>query len=198
MFAVDNILISDEILEAAFCCNLGACLGACCVQGTSGAPLEPDERAALERVLPAVAPRLRPEARATIAREGVWEETGPGQYATTCVDGAECVFVTYEGPVAQCAIQQAYREGRVDFEKPLSCHLYPLRVESFGEVEALNYEQIELCDPARRQGRRAGVHLVDFLRAPLVRKYGEAWYARFRAAWAERRALLQLPAEANR
>lgn len=198
MFAVDNILVSDELLDAPFACNLGACLGGCCVQGEAGAPLEPDERAELERVLPRVRKYLRREALDVIEAEGVWEESAPGHYTTTCVGGAECVFVIYEGPVAKCAIQKAYREGRVDFEKPISCHLYPIRVQAFGEFEALNYEQIELCSPGRKYGSRTGTQLVDFLRAPLVRKYGEAWYDRFRAACAERRALAGPPHHAAR
>lgn len=190
MFAVDHILISDEILDAPFSCNLGACLGGCCVQGDAGAPLEPEERAELEQVLPRVREYLRPEALEVIEAQGVWEEVAPGQYATSCVGRAECVFVTYEGPVAKCAIQKAYREGRVGFEKPISCHLYPIRVQKYGEFEALNYEQIPLCDPGRKLGRRNDAQLAGFLRAPLVRKYGEAWYDRFRAACDARREAL--------
>lgn len=190
MFAVDNILVSDELLEARFACNLGACLGACCVQGDSGAPLEDHEREKLDEVLPIVRKDLRPEALAVIEREGTWEETSSGQYATTCVDGAECVFVTYDGPVAKCAIQKAYREGRTDFPKPVSCHLYPIRVENYGDVEALNYEKIGICEPGRRCGTRSGVLLADFLEEPLVRKYGEEWYARFRETLEERRKVL--------
>lgn len=190
MFVVGNVLISDELLDAPFACNLGACQGGCCVQGDAGAPLEPDERERLEAVLPRVRKYLRPEALEVIDARGVWEEVAPDQYATTCVDGAECVFVTYEGPVAKCAIQKAFREGRVDFEKPISCHLFPVRVQRYGELETLNYEQIALCDPARKQGRRQHVQLADFLRAPLVRKYGEAWYEEFRQACEARRAVL--------
>ncbi len=190
MFVVDDILISDALLEAPFACNLGACLGACCVQGDSGAPLEPEERAVLEAALPRVRKYLRPEALAVIEREGVWEEVEPGAYATTCVDGAECVFVTYDGPVAKCALQKAHLAGRLDFPKPLSCHLFPVRVEHVGASEVLNYEQIGLCDPARRHGRRHGIELADLLREPLVRKYGAAWYEAFRQACTERRQAL--------
>jgi hypothetical protein len=198
MFAVGPVLVSDAVLDAPFACHLGACRGACCVHGDSGAPLEPDERAALERVLPLVEPDLRPEARETIRREGVWEEVAPGEYGTTCVAGRECVFVVYEGPadrpVAKCAIQRAYHEGRVDFEKPISCHLFPIRVERHGEgegaVEVLNYERSGLCDPAVRHGRRTGVQLADFLERPLTRRYGPRWYQQFRAVVAARREAL--------
>lgn len=187
MFAVDHVLVSDEVLDAPFACHLGGCLGGCCVQGDAGAPLEPSERADLERVLPRVRRHLRPEALAVIERNGVWEETEPGRYATTCVDGAECVFVLYEGPVAKCAIQKAHAEGRIDWPKPISCHLYPLRAERYGDAEVLNYEQITLCDPGRTHGRQLGMRLPDFLRAPLTRKYGAAWYDAFREAVRARR-----------
>ncbi len=201
MFAVDNILVSDELVDAPFACHLGACLGGCCVQGEAGAPLEPAERGVLERLLPVVRDELRPEALRVIEARGVWEETSPGHYTTTCVEAgesvAECVFVTYESGVAKCAIQKAYREGRVGFEKPISCHLYPVRVQSYGDFEALNYEQIELCDPARAHGCRTGMQLVDFLRPPLVRKYGADWYEKFLAACAERRAHLSARARAE-
>ena len=199
MFAVDHVLVSDAVLDAPFACHLGACHGACCVHGDSGAPLEPEERAVLERVLPVVEGDLRPEAREAIRRAGVWEEVAPGDYATTCVDDRECVFVVYDGPVSKCAIQQAYHAGRVDFEKPISCHLFPLRVERHGEgddaVEVLNYERSALCRPAVRHGRRTGVQLAAFLEKPLTRRYGPRWSQKFREAVAARRlALADAPA----
>ncbi len=190
MFVVGDALISDDLLDAPFACNLGACLGACCVQGDSGAPLEPDERAVLEAILPRVRKYLRPEALAVIEREGVWEEVEPGAYATTCVGSAECVFVTYEGSVAKCAIQKAYLAGRVDFPKPLSCHLYPLRLEQVGEFEVINYEQVSLCDSGRTYGRRRGIALVESLREPLIRKFGASWYDEFREVCEERLEVL--------
>jgi hypothetical protein len=190
MFAVDEILVSDALLDAPFACQLGACHGACCVQGAGGAPLEEDELEVLERALAVVEHELRPEARATIREEGVWTEEAPGQFATTCVDDAECVFVVYEGPVAKCAIQRAYHRGRLDFEKPISCHLFPVRIEQWADTTVLNYERIELCQPAIGHGRRLGVQLADFLRAPLIRRFGAAWFDQFRATCEERAAAL--------
>ncbi len=191
MFVVGDTLISDELLDAPFACHLGSCLGACCVQGESGAPLEPEERAALEAIVPRVRKYLSPEARKVIEDKGVWEEVEPGEYATTCVDDAECVFVTYDGPVAKCAIHKAYQAGRVDFPKPLSCHLFPVRLEPMGDYQVLNYEQVSMCDPARRHGRRHQVQLVDVLREALTRKFGAAWYAAFRQACEERIQVLR-------
>lgn len=195
MFSVDHVLVSDALLDAPFACHLGSCFGACCVHGDRGAPVEPDERAALEAALPAVEDRLRPEALREIARNGVWEGGEREGYGTTTVRGRECVFVTYDGggarPIAKCALQEAFWAGRTDFEKPVSCHLYPLRVESYGEgadaVDVLNYERIELCRPAVPHGERTGVQLADFLERPLTRKYGEAWVGRFREALRQRR-----------
>jgi Fe-S-cluster containining protein len=190
LFAVGNILISDDVVDAPFSCNLGACKGACCVQGDSGAPLEPDERAEVERALEVVRSSLRPEALAVIEAQGPWEESSPGYYATTCVGDAECVFVVYDGRVAKCAIQKAFHEGKLDFEKPISCHLYPIRVEDLGDYEALNYEQAPMCEPAIAHGRRTGALLPNFLRDPLVRKYGESWYRDFVDACEARREML--------
>ena len=191
MFAVGNILISDDLVEAPFACNLGACHGACCVVGDSGAPVEIDELPELEAAFQAVKDRLRPEAREVIAQKGVWEETGDGQYATTCVGDAECVFVIYEGPVAKCAIQQAYYEGKLSWEKPISCHLYPIRIENLGEYDALNYERAPICKTAIPHGRRTDTLLPAFLEKPLVRKYGQEWYDLFKDACRERATILQ-------
>ncbi|MDX1438927.1 MAG: DUF3109 family protein [Rubricoccaceae bacterium] len=194
MFAVDHVLISDSVLEAPFSCNLGQCFGACCVHGDRGAPLEADECEKLEEVLPIIRDRLMPEARKVIEREGVWTTEEKGRYGTTTVGERECVFVRYDGKIAKCAIQEAYNEGRVGFEKPISCHLYPIRVEQHGTgedlTEVLNYEKVDLCNPAVAHGKKAGLQLVDFLKRPLTRKYGPAWYTRFREAVEERRAVL--------
>lgn len=190
MFVVDNVLITDDLVEAAFCCNLGACHGACCVQGTSGAPLEAHERTEVEKVLPIVRHRLRPEALKVIDQKGTWEELGDDYYATTCVGDAECVFVRYDGRVAKCSIQEAYYEGKTSFEKPISCHLYPIRVQPLGEYEALNYEEIDICKPAIPHGKRLGVGLAEFLEGPLVRKYGKGWYDQFMLMVRERREVL--------
>lgn len=197
MFAVDHVLVSDALLDAPFACHLGSCFGACCVHGDRGAPLEPDERADLEAALPVVQDRLRPEARREIARNGVWEGDEREGYGTTTVEGRECVFVVFDKAgskgkgVAKCALQEAFWEGKLGFEKPVSCHLYPIRVETYGEgaeaVDVLNYERIDLCRPAVPHGERTGVQLAAFLERPLTRKYGADWFARFRDTLRQRR-----------
>ncbi len=200
MFAVDHVLVSDDLLEAPFACDLGACRGACCVHGEAGAPITEAERADLEAVYPVVEALLTPEARRVVAREGVWEETAPGHYNTTCVPAGKhgsgaCVFTTFArgagGPIALCSIEKAQRAGRTEIAKPLSCALYPIRVQTYGDLDVLNYDRIELCDPGRACGAQAGVELADFLEAPLTRRYGSLWVGRFKTALAERRAALR-------
>ncbi len=190
MFVVDHILVSDDLVDERFSCKLDACLGACCVHGDSGAPLEADELSALEAAVPAARKYLRPEALKIIDRDGPWEETRKGGLATRCVGGKECVFVTYAGPVAQCALQKAYVDGRSTFKKPISCELFPVRAEHYGTYEVLNYECVSHCDPGRADGRRKGISLADNLEDPLIRKYGEEWYQRFTQACHDRRVAL--------
>ncbi len=184
---VDNILISDDVVSAQFSCNLGACRGACCVQGTSGAPLEADEIEHVDRALELLRDELRPAARRVTEAKGAWEDIPGAGPATTCVGGAECVFVVFDGPVAKCAIQKAWIEGRTDWIKPVSCHLYPIRIDDLGDMELVNYERMDMCLPGVAQGRRDGMYLSDYLEAPLTRKYGANWYTRFQAACRDRR-----------
>lgn len=203
MFAVDHVLVSDDLLEAPFACDLGACRGGCCVQGEAGAPITEDERAALEAVYPVVEAMLTPEARRVVARAGVWEETAPGHFNTACIPEGKhgsgaCVFVTHERglggcPIALCSIEKAQRAGRTEIHKPISCALYPIRVQRYGDLDVINYERIGLCDGARACGVRANIELADFLAAPLARRYGAQWYDRFQAALRERRAALAPP-----
>lgn len=187
MFAVDDILISDAVLDAPFTCVLGACHGACCVQGDAGAPLRADEIPALEAALPDVRDDLRPDAQAVIEEQGVWERTPYDEHAAPCTDDGACVFATFDGPVATCALHRAHQDGRTDFVKPLSCHLFPLRIEQVGPHEVLNVQHLSICAPARAEGRRTGVQLADLLREPLIRAYDRDWYTAFHAAWTARR-----------
>jgi len=190
MFVVDDVLLSNEVLDAPFACNLDACRGGCCVQGDSGAPLLHEECEKVELVVPYVKKYLRPEALEVIEKRGVWEEVAPGCFAVNCIDRAECVFVTYDGLVSKCAIQKAYNEDRIQFEKPISCHLFPVRVQQCGAFETLNYEKISLCDPARKKGNRMKIQLIYFLERPLVRKYGKTWFTKFKTVYDRRRELI--------
>lgn len=197
MFVVDDILVSDEIATAFFACNLGACRGACCVQGDSGAPLEESELQILEDLVPVTRKYLGEEAVGIIDSEGCWEDLGSGRYATRCVESGECVFVTYAGDVAMCSIQKAHEKGKTDFPKPVSCHLFPIRIEDYGTYEVMNYEWVAICEPGRLAGTRSETHLTTFLREPLIRKYGEEWYDKLVDACAERRSALCPPLESD-
>jgi hypothetical protein len=190
MFVVNDILVSDEVATHSFFCNLGGCLGACCVQGDSGAPLEESELELLEAVIPVTRKYLSPEALQVIDTKGCWEERGNGKYSTRCLEGEECVFVTYEGVVAKCSIQKAFDNGRTDFPKPISCHLFPIRIEDYGTHEVMNYEWAAICEPGRLAGHQSGTYLTEFLREPLVRKYGEEWFDALTDACDERRSVL--------
>ena len=205
MFAVGPVLVTDDLLDAPFCCALSACKGACCVEGERGAPLLPEERAKVEAAWNVLAPKLRPEARRAVqAAGGAWEGDEDSGYATVTVgatsgqrDGAgACVFVLFDkAGIAGCAIQQAYQAGQFGWPKPVSCHLFPIRVETYpgadGEpLHVLNYERIDLCTPAEKHGRRSGIQLADFVLGPLARRFGEKWAEDFRAALAERRDAL--------
>ncbi|MBE2185339.1 MAG: DUF3109 family protein [Rhodothermales bacterium] len=198
MLSVDHTLVSDDLVDARFACDLGACKGACCLVGDAGAPVLDDERERLDAAVPLVLPLLTDEARRVIADRGAWEETAPGVYNTACVNGpagpGACVFVAYERGVALCSIEKLYHAGQTDWPKPISCALYPLRVQTLGHgddaLDLVNYEQIDLCDPARRRGQRENVRLSDFLEGPLARAYGQAWLTRLQTALAQRRNAL--------
>ena len=145
MIDVDNILVSEDIVDARFACNLSACLGACCVHGDSGAPLEDDECEWLDSIVPEVSRYLSRKSKKVLKQHGPWERSRAGNFVTTCVDDAECVFVTYERGVAKCSIQKAHQAGRVDRPKPISCHLFPIRVSRKKGRDVLQYERIDLC-----------------------------------------------------
>lgn len=179
MFIIGEAVVDNEVARASFCCHLEQCKGACCTrEGGRGAPLEDDEVLELEKAYPIVKRYLDEKNIRVIEREGLYEGF-PGSYATTCVERRECVFVCFEDGIAHCSLEKAYLNGETDWRKPLSCHLFPLRIRSAGR-EFLHYEVIPECAAGRRRGTAEKVKLYEFLREPLVRKYGKAWYEKFR------------------
>ena len=179
MFVIDQSIIEDTVAEACFACDLVQCRGACCtLPGRRGAPLLDSERAELHAALPVVGKYLPERHRAVIETAGPYEGT-EGDFATTCVDDRECVFVCYEDGTARCAIEKAYRNGELAWPKPLSCHLFPIRISNYCG-ERLRYERIDPCRPAVEHGQRENVLLSDFVMDALVRKYGTQWYDAFR------------------
>ena len=180
---VGKVLLSTEIVTEYFCCDLSACHGQCCVDGESGAPLTLDEAAELERLLPTIEDSLSAEARKVIADQGVAYVDVEGDLVTSIVNGQDCVFTCYEDGCCLCAAERAYREQLTDWCKPISCALYPIREKrlSNGYI-GLNYHRWSVCDPARRKGQELRLPLYRFLKAPLTRRFGGAWYKELEAA----------------
>ena len=179
---VGKVLLSTEIVTEYFCCDLSACHGQCCVDGDSGAPLTLDEAAELERLLPTIEDSLSAEARKVIADQGVAYVDVEGDLVTSIVNGQDCVFTCYEDGCCLCAAERAYREQLTDWCKPISCALYPIREKrlSNGYI-GLNYHRWSVCDPARRKGQELRLPLYRFLKSPLTRRFGEAWYKELEA-----------------
>jgi hypothetical protein len=179
---VEDTLVSFDVLERRFCCDPGACLGACCVEGDSGAPLEEDEVREIRENHAAITRYMTPAGRATVEREGFSVIDAEGDRVTPLVDGRECAYAMEDGGCCCCAIERAWSRGESRFRKPLSCHLYPLRVTRYRLHEAINYDRWRVCDPARARGEREALPLYLFAREALTRKYGEEWYEQLRVA----------------
>jgi hypothetical protein len=178
VFQLGKTIVSEDLLEKDFVCNLSACKGACCIEGEAGAPLELGEAKLLQEIYPKLAPYLRAEGRRAIEEQGTYVKGGDGDLETPLVNGRECAYVTFKGNgVASCGIEDAYNDGAVDFRKPISCHLYPVRVKDYSEFAAVNYHRWPICDDACTLGRELKVPVYKFVREALIRKFGENWYA---------------------
>ncbi|MBP5548266.1 MAG: DUF3109 family protein [Bacteroidales bacterium] len=177
MIIVDDCIISDNLADVRFSCDLEKCKGACCVEGDCGAPLEKEEIAVLERIYPEVKPYMTPEGVAVVESEGVSSLDVDKLPCTPLVNNRECAYsVECEGKTL-CAIEMAWREGKIDYPKPISCHLYPVRIEDYGEFKAVNYHEWDVCRCALAKGKEAGGRpLYEYLEVPLLRRFGRAWY----------------------
>lgn len=175
---VGEVILTSEILTEYFCCDLEACKGICCVEGDSGAPLTLDEVGEMENVLDEVWPELSAQAQSLIDRQGVAYTDAEGDLVTSIVQGRDCVFTCYgTDGCCYCASDKAFREGRTAWDKPLSCALYPIREKHFRDGSVgLQYHRWDICRPAVEKGRRLNLKLYQFLKAPLVRRFGQAWY----------------------
>jgi len=177
MLQILDTIVSTDLLEESFVCDLSVCKGICCVEGDAGAPVEEDEIALLEKALPSVWDDLSPAAKKVIENRGIVYRDPEGEYVTSIVDGADCVFTYYdENGYCKCAIEKAFREGKTDFRKPVSCHLYPVRVVRYQGFRAVNYHRWRLCEAAVTMGKKKGMKVYQFLKEPLIRKFGEEWY----------------------
>ncbi|WP_297690792.1 DUF3109 family protein [uncultured Eudoraea sp.] len=177
MIQIEKTLVSDELLEAHFTCDLNACKGGCCVQGEAGAPLEEDELAILDEIYPKVKEFLRPEGINAISKQGAFVKGSDGEWETPLVNNKECAYVIFDpGGVAKCGIEKAFQEEKISWQKPISCHLYPVRVKEYTELIAVNYHKWHLCNAACDLGQKLKTPLYKFVKDALIRKFGEAWY----------------------
>jgi hypothetical protein len=182
MIEVGHVVLTDDIKDEYFVCDLGKCKGGCCVEGDLGAPLDEEELAILDKIYPAVEPYLNDKGKAAIASQGKYILDDDNEYSTPTIDGKECAYAIYDGAgILKCGIELAYREGKIDpivegYQKPISCHLYPLRATRYERFEAINYDRWSICRDACTNGMNLKVPLYKFLRQPLERKYGKEWY----------------------
>lgn len=177
MFEIQNTLVSLDLVERFFCCDLASCLGQCCIEGDAGAPVTEQEVEHIRRVLPEIWSDLSPAAQRVIEEQGVAYTDEDGDLVTSIVGGRDCVFTCYApGGMCLCAIEKAFREGRIDWRKPSSCALYPVRLTEYKDFTAVNLHRWKICKCAEVLGRSKGIRAYQFLRGPLVDRFGEQWY----------------------
>ncbi len=176
MIIHDNTILSEDLFDKHFICDLNACKGACCIEGDAGAPVTDEEISILEEILPKLTAYLSPEGLNLISEKGVSELDKDGDAVTNCLPDGTCVFAVSNNGILSCGIENAFNAGAVDFIKPLSCNLYPIRVSKVGDYDALNYHKWDICSPACKLGEQHQVPIYKFLKTPLIRAYGQNWY----------------------
>ncbi|MFT5248393.1 MAG: hypothetical protein ACI93P_000105 [bacterium] len=177
MFQLGKTIVSEDIIEKEFVCNLGACKGACCIEGEAGAPVTKEEVEILKEIYPKIKSYLRPEGIKVIEEQGTHVVTDLSELETPLVNGKECAYVTISDyGTAGCGIEEAYNDGKIDFKKPISCHLYPVRVQDYSEFSAVNYHKWPICNDACTLGKELKVPVYKFVKEALIRKFGENWY----------------------
>ncbi len=177
LIEIGNKIISTQIFERKFVCDLSACKGNCCIEGDAGAPLTIEEVDIIEESLEQIKPYMRKEGIDAVEEKGVFYMDQDNEPVTTLVNDAECSFVYFdENGITKCAIEKAYVEGRTNFKKPISCHLYPIRVKKFNDFTALNYDVWDICSDACALGEKLAVPVFQFLKAPIIRAFGEDFF----------------------
>ena len=174
---VKDKVVSTEIFKRKFVCDLNTCKGACCVEGDAGAPLKKEEVSIIEENLEMIKPYMRQEGIDAVENEGVSYLDQENEPVTTLINGGECAFVFFdEKGITKCSIEQAYLDGKINYKKPISCHLYPIRVKKFNDFEALAYDEWDICKPACACGDALDVPVYKFLKEPLIRAYGQGFF----------------------
>lgn len=177
MIEIDNTLITDDLKSSYFVCDLNRCKGACCVEGDLGAPLEDHELEILETIYPEIAPYLSEEGKKAIEQQGTYIKDHEDEFSTPTINHKECAYAIYDDKgTLKCGIELAFNDDKISFRKPISCHLYPLRITSYQQYDAVNYDRWHICDPACSLGESLKMPLYKFLKIPLIRKYGARWY----------------------
>lgn len=178
MIAIDNVLVSDQVVEEQFVCDLIKCKGGCCVDGDAGAPLENTELKEINKVFPQVAPYLTREGLQKIEKEGKYIYDTEFGWVTPTISNGMCAYGTIDKKgIVKCGIEQAFNDGKTSWKKPISCHLFPIRIKKAGKTDLVNYEPREgLCDPACKLGKSLKVPVYQFLKEPIIRKYGEDFF----------------------
>ncbi len=177
MLQIGNTLVSLDLAERFFCCDLDKCLGQCCIEGDAGAPITTEEYKKLEEITPSLMPELLPAAIKVIEEDGVGYTDEEGDLVTSIIDGKNCVYTCYaSGGKCLCAIERAYRQGKCDFRKPISCYLYPLRLTEYPTFTAINYHRWKICRSAEINGKELGIRLYQFMKEPLIERFGKDWY----------------------
>ncbi len=177
MFLIQNTLVSLDVLEKEFCCDLDKCRGCCCIEGDAGAPISDEEVQEVERILPILLPDMTKDAREVVAKQGISYLDPSGERVTSIVNDKDCVFArTDHNGWCYCLIEKAYNAGKINFKKPISCHLYPIRLTKVGDYIGVEYHRWDICHCARQLGKKLHTPLYQFLREPLIRRFGHAWF----------------------
>ncbi len=177
MFLIQNTLVSLDVLEKEFCCDLDKCRGCCCIEGDAGAPISDEEVKQVEQILPLLLPDMTKQAREVVAKQGISYLDPSGERVTSIVNDKDCVFArTDHNGWCYCLIEKAYNDGRIPFKKPISCHLYPIRLTKVGNYTGVEYHRWDICHCARQLGKKLHTPLYQFLREPLIRRFGQEWY----------------------
>lgn len=176
MIVVEHTIVSDEVANIYFVCDLENCKGECCVQGDAGAPIDAEEISFIEDNIDEIIPFMKKDGVDVINRIGVFDYDAEGNYVTPLINENECAFTIFENGIAKCAIEEAFHAGKSDFLKPISCFLYPIRITEYENIEAVNYHKWSICDCALKKGEKLKVPVYKFLKEPLISKYGKEWY----------------------
>ncbi len=177
MFQIGKTIVSEDILDREFVCNLKACKGSCCVEGEAGAPVTLEETKILEKIIDKIKPYLRKEGIKALEKQGLYTTNPIGEFETTLVNDKECAYAIFDTDgIAKCAIEEAYNKGVINFKKPISCHLYPIRIQEYKTLTAVNYHAWPICDEACVLGKALKIPTYQFVKEALIRKFGETWY----------------------